>query len=399
MPTVTPPDELNDPSPGHLPASPSSASAAGAAAGEPRPAEADLLAVAGSGSAPSEIRAAWVDAWHEGLLSAAQITRLVNTLQAAHYNLIIAQVRKSGDAYYHSAYEPRASNIAGGPAFDPLADLIAKAHAAGLQVYAWLETYNIWSVQWKAPPADHVWSRHPEWTLKDRAGQTVSEGQHSLDPGIPGVQDYICRVALDVITQYDVDGINWDRIRYPEGYYWGYNAITATRFFDEYGYWPPEERSDPCWEAWAGYRRQQITDLLKKCYLEIAARKPRLAVSVDTVAWQDPDPNTYYTRQQPVRRSLSGRPGLVGAAPGRRPGPDELQEPGCARAGGQLPALVQLRRADRGRQRTLLPGRPGRLPELRCRNAGSDGLRAPERVSRRSDLQLCQHQPRRAPGG
>ncbi len=245
---------------------------------------------------PVEIRAAWVDAWHAGILSAAQVSQLVNTLQAAHYNLIVAQVRKSGDAYYKSAYEPRASNIADGLPFDPLADLTVKAHAAGIQVYAWLETYVVWNEQWPPPPAGHVWSRHPDWALKDRGGQMVSEGQYSLDPGIPGVQEYICRVALDVITKYDVDGINLDRIRYPEGYYWGYNTITATRFFDEYGYWPPDDRKDPAWEIWAGYRRRQITDLLKKCYLEIAARNPRLAVSVDTVAWQDPDPKTHYTQ-------------------------------------------------------------------------------------------------------
>ena len=213
------------------------------------------------------------------------------------------------------------------------------------------------------------------------------------------MQDYICRVAIDVITQYDVDGINWDRIRYPEGYYWGYNDITATRFFDEYGYWPPEERSDPCWEAWAGYRRQQITDLLKKCYLEIAARKPRLAVSVDTVAWQDPDPNAYYTRSSQFAAVYQDARGwlaqhLVDILVQMNyknqdvPGQAANYRLWCSFA-GQIG----------GRQRALLPGRPGRLLELHCRNAGSDGLRAPERVSRRSDLQLCQHQPRRAPGG
>ena len=304
MLTVTPPDETPCPLPGRRAASPptgaagnAASSGPGMAASDPSPVPALHIPTRASGqSLPPEIRAAWVDAWHEGILSAAQVTQLVNTLQAAHYNVIIAQVRKSGDAYYHSAYEPRATNIAGGPAFDPLADLITKAHAAGMQVYAWLETYRIWSEQWPAPPPGHTWSRHPEWAMKDRSGQMLSEAHYSLDPGIPGVQDYICRVALDMIAQYDVDGINWDRIRYPEGYYWGYNEITATRFFDEYGYWPPEERNDPTWESWADYRRQQITDLLKKCHLEIAARKPLLAVSVDTVAWLDPDPKVYYAR-------------------------------------------------------------------------------------------------------
>jgi uncharacterized lipoprotein YddW (UPF0748 family) len=262
--------------------------------GQPLTPTLHLPLVASGQPAAAELRAAWVDAWHDGLFSAAQITRVVDTLRAANYNLIIAEVRRCGDALYTSAYEPRAVGLLTPPPFDPLADLVGKAHRAGLQVYAWLVTYRIWDSQWPTPPAGHVWREHPEWAMQDRDGNLLDNGFYSLDPGVPLVQDYICRVAMDVIARYEVDGINWDYIRYPGGYYWGYNPITAQRFFDEYGYWPPLARDDPEWETWATYRRQQITDLVKKCYLEAAALKPGLAISASTVAWMGGDPNVDY---------------------------------------------------------------------------------------------------------
>src|SRR5581483_11609999 len=58
-----------------------------------------------------------------GFLSAAQSQRL----QAAHCNAIFAQMRKGGDAYYLSRYEPWAKDDQNH--FDALAYLIQKAHA------------------------------------------------------------------------------------------------------------------------------------------------------------------------------------------------------------------------------------------------------------------------------
>ena len=241
-----------------------------------------------------EFRAMWVDTWHPGILSSSQVTSLVNTASAYNYNVIIPEVRKAGDAYYDSAYEPRATNISTPYPWDPLGDLITKAHAVDLEVHPWIVAYRIWDVNWGDPPASHIYALHPEWAMADTAGNTVDSGYVNLDPGVPGAQDYICKVVLDIITEYDIDGFNWDYIRYP-GENWGYNQITRQRFYDEYGYWPPTIWSDPHWGVWGDYRRGQVTDLVKKCYLEIIALKPNTAVSVDSVGWMHGDPNVDYT--------------------------------------------------------------------------------------------------------
>ncbi len=236
-------------------------------------------------SAPiPEYRAMWVDTWGEGILSPSQVTALVNTAKTHHYNVIIPEVRKAGDAYYNSAYEPRASNILQPAPWDPLADLITKAHAEGIEVHAWIVTYRIWRTAWNDPPSYHLWAQHPEWAMMSSTGGNNDGSSYYLDPGIPQVQDYVCKVVKDIVTKYDVDGINFDYIRY-QGPEWGYNDITRQRFFDEYGYWPPTSSSDPHWSQWCEYRRSQITDLVRKCYVEATSIRPGVKMSACLTCW------------------------------------------------------------------------------------------------------------------
>ncbi len=261
------------------------------AAGNPSVSEDQIFTT--PASAPGEIRALWVNTWNNGILSAAEITDLVNTAAGANYNVIIPEIRKCGDAYYDSAYEPRASNIVDPLPFDPLQDLITKAHAQGIEVYAWLVAYRIWSSEWGAAPAYHIWAQHPEWAMKNTSGSILDGKLHNLDPGIPSVQDYICKVVLDFASKYDIDGINWDYIRYP-GVAWGYNDITRERFRQEYGYYPPTSDNGAQWAAWSNYRRQLVTDLVKKVHLELMAIKPHLNHTVCSVGWEGPDPSINY---------------------------------------------------------------------------------------------------------
>ncbi|MBP6963578.1 MAG: family 10 glycosylhydrolase [Armatimonadetes bacterium] len=225
-------------------------------------------------------RSAWADGWSPGFRSAAEVTELVDTLHQANYNVVIPEVRKCGDAFYDSAYENRATAITDPLPFDPLAEMITKAHAVGMEVHAWLVAYRIAnSSATNAPP---VYYEHPEWLTRDSSGAYLNKDFYLLDQGVPGVQDYVCKIVLDIASKYDVDGVNFDYIRY-QGNTWGYNEITRQRFYDEYGFWPPNSSSETGWTTWCDYRRQQVTDLVKKCYLEVMALKPHVKMTADTI--------------------------------------------------------------------------------------------------------------------
>jgi uncharacterized lipoprotein YddW (UPF0748 family) len=107
-----------------------------------------------------------------------------------------------------------------------------------------------------------------------------------LDPGNPDVQSYTTTIYLDLLRNYDVDGIHLDQVRYYEGdaLRWGYNPTSVARFnqrFDRDLASVPEP-SDP---DWIGWRRDQVTSLVRRIYVEAKALKPRVAVTAAVVTW------------------------------------------------------------------------------------------------------------------
>ncbi len=201
----------------------------------------------------------------------------------ANINALFIQVRKTGDAYYKSAFEARATNIAGDPDFDPLAYIIRAAHAQGIQVHAWMNTFRIWGKT--TPPADpnHIAVLHPDWITRTATGDTGAGEGLFLDPGVAEVRDYTFNVFMDVVRNYDIDGIHLDYVRYP-GAEFGYAPPAVQHFNLEKGREGTPVNTDPEWMQW---RRDQVTALVSKIYKDATALKPNIMVSVAAVPWGD----------------------------------------------------------------------------------------------------------------
>ena len=237
----------------------------------------------------NEWRAFWVDAFGAGFKSATQVTTLINDVRAANANAIVPEIRKRGDAYYNgSIYEPRATDISGA-SFDPLADTIAKAHDTSggkqrVEVHAWIVSYKIWGSQTTVPAASnppHPYNAHPDWLTQDVNGAIWDGTSYSFDPGHPDVQRYTFDVCMDIISRYDVDGLNFDYIRYT-GNTWGYHPVTVARFNARYGRTGQPSPTDALWRQ---FRRDQVTALVRKVYLHTMAIKPWVKISADTITW------------------------------------------------------------------------------------------------------------------
>src|SRR5713226_4469504 len=175
---------------------------------------------------PPQYRAMWVDAFHDGIKSPAQVEKLVADAHRANLNALIVQVRKAGDTYFNRSDEPRATDIKGPADFDPLAYVIRLAHASvpRIEVHAWLNTFF-------AGESSRVYLDHgPDW------GNRANDGTRGgyLDPGVPEVQIYTHQVFMDVARNYDVDGLHMDFVRYP-GVLWGYNPNSVALYMQETG--------------------------------------------------------------------------------------------------------------------------------------------------------------------
>jgi uncharacterized lipoprotein YddW (UPF0748 family) len=284
-----------------------------------------LLACCAGVKAQGVYRAFWADTFNTALNNHADIVNVVNQIKAAKCNAVFAQVRRRGDAWYLNSVEPKPDfvNIAAG--FDPLADLIAEAHANGIEVHAFVILGAAWNKNPTLPPsatggpptnANHVFNLHGgfnattgmidggpnNWLtrtlLPDQTG--ISFGGYRfgndfwLDFGHPGAAEYLVDALMHLVRSYDIDGLHLDRIRYPElnvsgqtpstGANIGYNDTSAARFLRRYGLpaGTVPAQNDANWVQW---RRDQVTNLVRRIYLNAVAVKPNLKVSAALIAF------------------------------------------------------------------------------------------------------------------
>ena len=234
-----------------------------------------LLASVPAFPAAAEMRGLWVDAFHPGFATPEQTAEMVSTAKACNFNTLFVQVRKRGDVYYRSAIEPMASNVT--PGYDPLADVLAKAHAAGLKVHAWITVYEVYhDTKWNKADPRQVHVKHPEWLMKDARGSTkLVDDAVFLDPGLPDVQTYLADIAEEIASNYPIDGIHLDVAKYPAPET-GYNEISLARFEKDTGKSGKPDGKD---EAWSNWRRDRITAFVQEAGQRLKNANPKAQLS------------------------------------------------------------------------------------------------------------------------
>ncbi|WP_161627222.1 family 10 glycosylhydrolase [Fictibacillus gelatini] len=244
------------------------------------------------GDMSKEYRAFWVDMFHDGAKTPNQVDQLIKDAQNNNVNTIFLQVRRRGDAYYLNSVEPKTEDPYLQDGYDPLADLIQKAHSANpkIQVHAWFAMMPIWNKS--TPPKDpnHIFNAHGmtqssenNWLSKTYTGSYVNGSDYVIDPGQPDAVNYTRDVIMRVVRNYDVDGIHMDLVRYM-GEDWGYNDISVERYNKAYKKSGLPQPSDPTWKQW---RRDQVSNMVRKIYTSVQRVKPSVTVSAATIAWGD----------------------------------------------------------------------------------------------------------------
>lgn len=196
---------------------------------ENEPSHIETIAVSHTGEAADrEVRGVWISTVHnlnfpsKAGLSAeelkAELDAVIDNVKAAKLNTIFFQVRPCADALYKSAIYPTSVYLVGRQGgepvdgFDPLEYIVQKAHENNIELHAWLNPLRVTAdskTGLEALSDDNPAVLHKEWTV------AYDDGKLYFDPGIPAVRDMIVAGAVEIVENYDVDGIHIDDYFYP----------------------------------------------------------------------------------------------------------------------------------------------------------------------------------------
>lgn len=228
-----------------------------------------------------ELRGVWLtNVDSEVLFSSQNLREGFERLHRLNFNTVYPVVWNWG----YTLYPSQVAESVIGRAVDPepglqgrdmLAEAVEYGQELGLRVIPWFE------FGFQAPSYSELARRNPDWLTQRADGtQTIMEGDHErvwLNPFHPEVQEFLLNLVLEVVENYDVDGIQFDdHLGLPVEF--GYDAYTVELYRREHdGEDPPEDFNDPDWVRW---RADKITEFVGRMFEAVKAVKPEVVISV-----------------------------------------------------------------------------------------------------------------------
>jgi uncharacterized lipoprotein YddW (UPF0748 family) len=226
------------------------------------------------------IRGIWVT--RMDYKTAEDITAIMENCRQAGFNHVLFQVRGNGTVFYPSRIEPWAEQFGfQSPGFDPLALACREAHARGLTLHAWVNVMPGWRGI-KAPSIpEQLYNQRPEWFWYDQKGRRqplVDKFYVSLNPCLPEVRAYLVSVFREIVTNYDIDALHMDYVRFPNeppvipagsGLDYPRDARTLALYQEATGKAPDDDTA-----AWNQWRTQQVTRLVEDIRVMMGEIRP-----------------------------------------------------------------------------------------------------------------------------
>lgn len=177
-------------------------------------------------------------------------------------NTVIVQARSHGDAYYKSGYFPASVNFTvsrqNSVPFDPLKIMVEEAHKRGLKIEAWVNPYRGNNTADGFAPDDPV----EKWLGTDKVfiwgNREENSEYYFFNPGEPDVRQFIIKGIIEIVQNYDIDGIHFDDYFYPTA-----DSSIDLATYEKYGAGRTVQK----------FRTDCVNELVSAVYKEIKARK------------------------------------------------------------------------------------------------------------------------------
>lgn len=222
-------------------------------------------------SVPNEFRGLWCHSAFgvSGLNWDSAIARLVQH----GFNTIVPNMLWGGVAYYSSQVLPVAPEVS--TRGDQIAACLAACRRHGAKMHVWKVNWNL-----GAAPSSFLESLRQEHRLQqDRSGKE----EPWLCPSHPANRDLEIASMVEVARDYQVDGIHFDYIRYPDGNHCfcpGCRERFETHLGRPVPHWPDDLFTPgPLRTSWLDWRRANITAVVRAVSMQARPLHPGLKIS------------------------------------------------------------------------------------------------------------------------
>ena len=261
-------------------------------------------AVEASAISKPDVRSIWLD--RETIVNAGSVeglAQIFDRFKAAGINTVFVETVNAGYPIYESAIAPEKNPLIKG--WDPLQAAIDLGKRHDMEIHAWVwlfaagnQAHNRIIGLPNSYPGP-ILSANPDWAGFDSHGNLIIPGQTKtfLDPANSEVRAYLLDLLSEIATRYDVDGIQFDYVRYPfqdaySGRNFGYGIAAREKFRRLTGTDPitlsPRNGGDSTraylWNQWTAFRTQQVSTFVADASQRLRRQHPDLIISAAVFA-------------------------------------------------------------------------------------------------------------------
>lgn len=166
-----------------------------------------------------------------------EFIKILNRMEQFGMNTIFFQVRPSNDAFYVSNLNPWSEFLVGrgiNPGWDPLEWMIEQTHNRGFRFMCWMNAFRVTTESYVHNGSAQTLPVEELVKMKHKTLSTLAEGNFAkehpeyviagsmdekliLNPSEPAVQKFIVDTIMEIVENYDVDGLHFDDYFYLEG--------------------------------------------------------------------------------------------------------------------------------------------------------------------------------------
>ncbi len=226
------------------------------------------------------IRGVWLtNVDSDALKSLDNIKKTVELCKEEGFNSIFVVTYNKGLTLYPSEVMKRVVGQEIDSAYigrDPLKEIIKESHKVGIKVFAWFEFG--FSSSYKLN-GGRIIEQHPDWAAINNEGKLVTKnGFDWLNGFNPDVQNYMLSLIIEVVKNYEIDGIQGDDRLPAMPVESGYDEYTKLLYKkDNNDVEPPKDFRDSSWVAW---RVKILNNYMESIYKTVKKINPNVLVTM-----------------------------------------------------------------------------------------------------------------------